>query len=343
MRTRSKRFRRASLIGALALLLIPAQAWMAAPDVGPLPVTVTAKVCEGAAAPAIIAPPDNTTTLIASTSIVGTANADEVITVYRNGLTAGSTTTDSTGNWTLTITLVAGTNLIVAENCIGQAGITITYNAPLPPPPPTPTPPPPAPPSPPPPTAAPPVPPATPLPTAPISRPPAGQLPPPTGRPIPPGLAGPIASLPPGRTPAVSPNDFILTTRQSVLSALRGETVLIYFSLHNGAGPYNLEADWGDGATERQLIRTAGDITLGHRYRHGGRYNVKMKLTDRQGLVSIMSYVVKVEGPGSPLIPQGTRDSSTLLWLLLGEGLLLLLIFVLWEYYHQRKLNAAVS
>lgn len=336
MRRRSKRSRQAALIGALGLLLLPLQSVAAPPDVGPLPVTVTAKVCDGATPPTILAPPDNTTTLVASTTLVGTGNADETITVYRNGLIAGSATTDATGNWTINITLVGGTNLIVAENCVGQAGITITYNAPIvPTPPPSPAPPPTQP------TPA--APPPTTAPLAPLPKPPAGQLPPPSGRPTPPGLSGPIASLPPGRPPTVSPNDFILTTSQSVLSALAGETVLLYFSVHNGGGPYNMQIDWGDGSSEGQLIREAGDVTLGHRYRHGGTYNVKLRLTDRYGRVSTMSYVVKVEGPNSPLVPQGTRQSSTLLWLLLGEGLMLLLIFVLWEYYHQRKLNAALE
>ncbi len=312
-------------------------------DPPPVGVAVTASVCDTTEVmPAITDPPDGSVTLVPTQVVTGTGTPDGIINVYRNGVLAGTAPIDSAGDWTLTITLVPNTNLIAAVGCVGTATITVTYQAPIPP---SPSPSPPGP---------------TPAPTAtPTAAPPTSQPPAPSpaapgqpGRPGQPSLPGlpaapfpaPVLQLPGVVTPPIPPDSFILTTPQSSLSAVVGETTLVYFTIHNGTFPYSLKVDWGDGEVDQQLISQRGTVTLGHRYKKAGRYHVQVKLRDKDGREAVMSYVILVEGgngQASALVGHQQYPPSLLFVFLAGQLLLLALIFVLWEYYHQRSINAA--
>lgn len=111
---------------------------------------VHTSICTAApTAPTILQPVNNTSTKSSVTTVSGSSlDYNTKIVVLENGQTVASTTSDSSGNFGVSITLVANQNQIIARAsniCSITADsqpVVITYNAPKPPPPPPPTPPP---------------------------------------------------------------------------------------------------------------------------------------------------------------------------------------------------------
>lgn len=314
----------AILLGLAVLLVVPSSLVAAPPQTGT--VNVTANFCNATDVPPLItSPPDNSVTLVPNLTLEGTGNPSEVITVFRNGYNAGSTTTDSTGQWTLTISLLPGANTISAVNCPGQATITVTYNAP---PPPTPG--------------------ATP---APPTRPPDQTVPPgQPGQPNPPQPNSP-AIVPRGVLPpsaatgrqAPTPRQplpygsFILTTIQSVTELNLGDPVTLDFVIEGGSSSFQITVIWEDGTTDRATTTSNGSVAVTHRFRKAGSHHVTVKVRDRTGREALISYVVKVNGP-DVLTTTTKHHSLWMLFLMLsGEFLVVTLLFIAWEYYHRRR------
>lgn len=300
-------------------------AGLAAPDT----VTVTAEVCNTGTVPPIISDPANGSTFTdSSLPVAGTSTAGDIVTVFRNGVQAGSALADGTGTWSLTITLVPGSNLISAVNCAGQETISVTYVPPAPPPTPPPT--------------------ATPTPTSPPVVPNPG-APQPTATPsaapasnaIVPRRSEQSPSAPTSRRSPVPPQplpagSFVLTTGQSVIQAKRGENVPLAFRIEGGASPYVVTVEWGDGQSDQATVQSFGDITLNHRFKRTGAFAVKVQVRDAKGRVALLSYIVEVTGDDTTTTLQRSRSLEYLLVLLGLQFLLVLILFVLWEYIHQR-------
>jgi uncharacterized membrane protein YdcZ (DUF606 family) len=112
---------------------------------------VQANICTPAATPIITAPITGVSTSTQMIQVDGNAESNVFVNILDNGQLAASVTSDGSGNFGVGVSLVSGSNSLVAELTDGcgqtssSAAVLATYTPPSPPPPPpkpTPTPPP---------------------------------------------------------------------------------------------------------------------------------------------------------------------------------------------------------
>ncbi len=117
---------------AACLLLNPVLA-AAQPVQSSQSVDVSARVCdEQVQAPTITAPPTGSTYQTSIVRFEGTAGVGRTVTLLRNQLVAGTAVADSTGRWQLQLTLVVGTNTVVAKDCYDSPPVVVYYSPAVP-------------------------------------------------------------------------------------------------------------------------------------------------------------------------------------------------------------------
>lgn len=262
--------------------------------------TVTGRVCvPDAEVPVIRDPASGSVSRTAEIVVRGTAGPDRPVSLYRNGLSAGSTVAGADGRWSLPVTLVRGSNALfsqTAESCTSSGVVTVTHQ-------------------------------------------PGPGSPTPTGEPLSPGVDLPIvppAGSPPGAVLPLPPDAFYLTTQATVVSVEVGDPVTLTGRIHGGRSPYAIRAELDDGETARQEEQSDA-FTVSHTYRRPGNYRPLVRVSDAQGRRAAIAYGVVVTG--QPAASRPTHDRGGLLRVLLLELLLTLLVFAAWEYHHQRQLR----
>lgn len=69
-------------------------------------------------------------------------------------------------------------------------------------------------------------------------------------------------------------------------------------TISNGVGPYAVSIDWGDKTSPDVISRPfPGDFTAQHTYQESGIYNVIIKATDKNGVISFLQVVAVANGP----------------------------------------------
>jgi hypothetical protein len=222
-------------------------------------------------------PATNTTTANKYVEVKGICPEQTLVAIYRNGHFAGSALC-SGGEFVVTTQLVAGTNVLQAQNYDGlnQPGPTtpqviITYNEPITPP----------------------------------TTPAADTATNSTQTPLNPT---PVTPTPVAPQPSENPC-FTLTTqsdRQSNGPLIQvgcvhrniyiGETLGLPVSLTGGIAPYALAANWGDNKQDLVAVTNNESRTLSHTYTASGYYQIVLNATDSNGLTARTQTVVSVDG-----------------------------------------------
>jgi hypothetical protein len=294
---------RAALL-VVALVVAPGISQAAPPPISGS-VTVNASVCDPAAVtPSISSPVSGTAFNRPVITVSGTSTPDQPVAVYRNGTLAGTAAADAIGAFAVPITLVKGSNVLVAHNCTDSAPVTVSY---VPPPVPPPAPPP---------SPVPPVPNHGTAPPAPVAI---------VINPVP---AGPGAG---------STDSFYLQSPAGIIEGLPGQLVEIPFVITGGTAPFRITATTGDGgsititATDRGLI-------LKHSFNAAGRYVVTIEITDASGNRAFLQVIVQVNPEAVAGATTPADHSGLALGLIfLLEQLLLAFLFALWEYYLRNR------
>ncbi|MEX2209406.1 MAG: hypothetical protein WD603_03760 [Patescibacteria group bacterium] len=283
---------------AVALLAAPLTAS------GQATVTVSGTVCHpDPATPVITAPTDGSTVGTNVIRVSGTATPNEVIRLLRNNADAGSTATDGSGQWSMLITLVSGSNTLVAKGCFTSSPVTVIFD-----PPPGP-----------------------------------GPAPGPGPGPIPaPGQPAPVFPSPVGPGEAAPAPDpvrdlFLSVSGPSSRSVKVGEAVRFRLTVYGGRGAYQLRVDWGDGTIEELTVGRDGRVTLVHRYDEAGRFAPVVTVTDADGRRALMWFAVDVrEAAGGPTpAPAEQPDEGVEWWELLPLFLAFLLLLAM--VYRRRR------
>lgn len=304
-------------------------------------VDVSAKVCdEQNTAPIITTPSSGSTHQSSVVRFEGTAGANRIVTVLRNNLHAGTVLADSTGRWQLQLTLVQGTNTVIAKDCYDSAPITVFY-APASPPPPD----------------------------QPGDRP-ALQPAPPNGQPGPgtsngqsgpngqfsneqPGSSGQAGSNGQALQPAsriqntleavqaVPRGSFFLTVDTDIYNLRAGESSQFSATINGGNGPFVVRWDWGDGSsTEQRLDQRA--VMNTHKYESSGTYQIQITATDRDGRQAAISSVAKVSpvdgGAGVTSEPSGWIS-----WVGVVLGILATALLLAWLLHRRRHHQARLT
>lgn len=273
-------------------------------------------------APVITSPAGGETYTSSSLSVKGTCEAGLVVSLQRNGSAAGSVVCDSTGSFSLLLTLVSGSNSLVAYDLDGlnqsspaSNTVTVTY-APPPPPSPTPIP-----------TPAPSL---APSPIPPSSSAPTSPVPQPTVKP------GPTTPKP--ASGQIQPT-FLITSDQIYYPASSvGQAVMVRLTLSGGHEPYEIKLDWGDG-TKQTLNSTADRLNLSHSYAKPGSFQLVVRGSDTMGQRAVLSVAVIVAGSSAAPLTTNRREDGGVLaiaWPAMILTLLIIASFWLGEK-HKRK------
>ena len=285
-----------ALISCLVIALAP---W----GVGAAPqVTVTSRVCVQNAAPPVITQPANgSRTGHQVITVAGTGAPTEQLRVTRNGSDAGSTTVGGDGRWSLPVTLVVGSNTLVASGCYESAPVTVTWQPGL----------------------SDPQPPDSPA-------PPVGAPPPPPSEPVPPAPGTPSQPPPPpssGESPQISSPD-------SQLAGRAGRETGLNFTLR-GDSPFDYVIDWGDGTSTRDRVQSPSEIKVFHTYDKAGRFLIKLTVTDAKGRVAVFQFVATIDGDNAaPGVTQPPDKGFPWAWVV--KISLVWLILLLWLLLHRR-------
>lgn len=137
----------------------------------------------------------------------------------------------------------------------------------------------------------------------------------------------PLAALPPSTTvtpPGDSasglPDDYqpprLLTPSPFILFKYGQETYLNIVVV-DGAPPYVLLVDWGDGTSSRLTLETAGPRQLAHTYEDKGKkvssYDIRLKLTDHRGQEARLSVAAVTLALGGTALPPEITGSAGVL------------------------------
>lgn len=88
-----------------------------------------------------------------------------------------------------------------------------------------------------------------------------------------------------------------LTSPIAKKGAFPGDVLSWPITLSDGAGPYALSIDWGDGKTPDLLSRQfPGDFNIEHKYDKPGVYNIIIRATDKNGGVAYLQLVGVANG-----------------------------------------------
>jgi hypothetical protein len=193
--------------------------------------------------------------------------------IWRNGTFAGSTICDINGLYSVLVTLVPGSNALVARDrdALGQYGpdsavTTVTFTPPAPTPTPTPSP-----------------------------------APTPAATPAPPPAATPQPTSTPTATPAPGAAPLLLQTdRHNYQGANPDEAVEWLVKVSGGRTPYSITWSWGDNHTDSLTVGAAGSFQQTHQYSQSGVYQIVIRVKDAAGREAALQLVAVVGGTASP-------------------------------------------
>lgn len=119
---------------------------------------------------------------------------------------------------------------------------------------------------------------------------------------LPPIASSTDSAATPTPGPRIEPaSDMVL--RQQV-----GRTVTLRFALVDGAAPYTLRTDWGDGQIETKHIDQADTvIVVTHVYAIAGMYTVSLEAVDTKGRKAVLGFVVYSHAAASLSTPFGYK------------------------------------
>jgi hypothetical protein len=103
-----------------------------------------------------------------------------------------------------------------------------------------------------------------------------------------------------------------LTSNYAKLGVNPGKQLVWPIILSDGAGPYAVSIDWGDG-TELELMSLGfpGPFDIKHIYKSPGVYNIIIKATDRNDASAYLQLVAIVNGPLSQEQQGGEEDADS--------------------------------
>jgi hypothetical protein len=103
-----------------------------------------------------------------------------------------------------------------------------------------------------------------------------------------------------------------LTSNYAKLGTNPGKQLVWPIILSDGAGPYAVSIDWGDG-TEAQLMSLGfpGPFDIKHIYKTPGVYNIIVKAVDRNQATAYLQLVAVVNGPLSQEDQSGDDDDDS--------------------------------
>jgi hypothetical protein len=248
-----------------------------------------------------------------SVTVQGTCPQGLLVEIYRNGTFAGSALCDTSGLYSILITLVPDQNDLVARvaDALGQYGpdsatVTVYYDAP---PPPTPTP--------------------TPSPTpAPSAGPSPTKTPPPQPTPTP-------APGHPGAGPGTG--TLLITTGQHLYQGTDPASPVQWtVTISGGRAPYRLTWEWGDGTSSTSPAGAPGAASQSHVYAKAGVYQVTIRAGDSAGQQAVIQVVTIINGSGTiqtfgRATPTDQSGNLVLVWPLLTITMLIVLSMWLGE------------
>ena len=246
--------------------------------------------------------------------VSGTCPVGLTVELYRNGGFAGSTYCDSSGVFLVSITVIEGSNTLVARDAdgLGQYGpdsnsVLVTYQIPQTPPTPAPT--------------------STPAPTTPP-------------KPNPLLSTGPRRnSTPqPSSTPIITP--FTIDTDQHYFQGINpGDNINWQLKIIGGTPAFDIIWSWGDGSSDKITTSDRQSTSPSHNYKNPGYYKVTVTATDNFGRKSLIQLLVIVNGTGGITSTTSPHDYGLLIpiWPVLAGMLLLTISFWLGEIYFKGK------
>lgn len=90
-----------------------------------------------------------------------------------------------------------------------------------------------------------------------------------------------------------------------------GQTVTLQLRVGNGAVPFVLLTDWGDGQVEQTISTVAGElIALTHIYSTPGMHTVTVRITDVQGRSAVLEYVVYAQAAAAVTTAGGLTTAA---------------------------------
>lgn len=91
--------------------------------------------------------------------------------------------------------------------------------------------------------------------------------------------------------------------------------ISLVFVVENGATPYTIEADWGDGKIDTVQQTSAGIVRLQHLYTTAGAFAITLRAIDAKGQKATFQYVALVQAPlalSTPaIVPPSVSYSET--------------------------------
>lgn len=219
--------------------------------------------------------------------VAGTCPPQLLVSIYNNGIFAGSTICTSDGTYEVIIQLVAGVNTLQAQDYDGlnQPGpttdqVSITYDKPVVP-----------------------VQPVQPIhPIAPIipvvARTPKDITPivnPTPVAPAPQPTINPCFDT--AKTDALNSNEPTIIASCIKRNVFIGDSFSLPVRIVGGTSPYTLSIDWGDTMTEQKTVLDTNYHTYPHTYTTAGIIGVSLRVTDAQGAASYLHTLVQINGP----------------------------------------------
>lgn len=275
-------------------------------------------------APAIITSPASGSVSGTSMAIIdGTCQnviSGTLVTLTRDGTQLGSGVCEPDSTFSIIVTLVLGSNVIIphVQTGLGDFGpdgqaVYISYEEP---------------------------------PVTEVTRPSSPGSPPMANVTSAGSSGSPVAST---QGPSIEPRG------DTILRQRTGHVVMIHFSIADGSNPYTLRTDWGDGQTETTRIDKVGEIiTLTHTYTIPGMHTVSVEVVDANGRRAVLGFVVyarvvglldspdgrTVAQPGAPSLAFPAGDWLTItriVWMC--YGLLSVGVIALWFASRNHRLS----
>jgi hypothetical protein len=229
-------------------------------------------------------PTTNTTTKSPEIQVTGTCPIQLLVAIYNNGIFAGSSVCTNAGDYTITIQLIVGVNILQSQDYDGlnQPGPAtsqihiIREQDPVPV------------------TSINPETPVIATTVADI----APDLAPPIVTPAPQPTVNPCFDT--SKTNALNPTNPTIIANCIKRSIFTGDTVTVPIRVTGGTAPYALWIDWGDGLTELKTVLNTESHDYQHTYKTAGIIGVSLKTTDAKGATSFLQTVVQVNGSTTP-------------------------------------------
>lgn len=120
-----------------------------------------------------------------------------------------------------------------------------------------------------------------------------------------------------------------LTSSYGRRSAATGSQLDWPLQLSGGTGPYAFSIDWGDGGDPQlQSQALAGIISIAHKYKKAGIYQVNVKVTDVNGVSAFLQLIAvssgQVDASAAAPIADKTKQLVVILWIPAAVALILL-------------------